>query len=71
MWGLRYSAAFAVLGGALVCASCGPLLLPAAGPNAFAIDAGQAWNGPPYGLVKLNPKIVNILDGAVKDIEAS
>jgi polysaccharide biosynthesis/export protein len=63
MWGLRKLAAFAVLSSALVCAGCGgPLLLPAAGPNAVAVDAGAAWNGPPYGLVKLTAKTVSILE---------
>jgi polysaccharide biosynthesis/export protein len=63
MWGLRKLAAFMVLSVALTCAGCGgPLLLPAAGPNAIAIDAGAAWNGPPYGLVKLTPKTVGILE---------
>jgi polysaccharide biosynthesis/export protein len=62
MWGLRRLVAFATLAGVLLTAGCGPLLLPSAGPNAIAIDAGQAWNGPPYGLVKLNPKVVNILE---------
>jgi polysaccharide biosynthesis/export protein len=63
MWGLRKLAAFAVLSSALACAGCGgPLLLPAAGPNAVAVDAGAAWNGPPYGLVKLTPQTVGILE---------
>jgi polysaccharide biosynthesis/export protein len=63
MWGLRKLAAFAVLSLALACAGCGgPLLLPASGPNAIAIDAGHAWNGPPYGLVKLTPQTVGILE---------
>jgi len=36
--------------------------MPASGPNALAIDSGAAWNGPPYGLVKLTPQTVSILE---------
>jgi polysaccharide export outer membrane protein len=38
------------------------MLLPASGPNALAVKSGTAWNGPPYGLVKLTPKTVGILE---------
>ena len=30
-------------------------------PNALAVKSGVTWNGPPYGLVKLSPEVVNIL----------
>ncbi len=62
MGDFRKYIAFAVLGGALLCAGCGPLLLPAAGPNAIAIDSGGTWSGPPFGLIKLTPEVVNILE---------
>lgn len=38
------------------------LLLPAAGPNALMIRHADPWHGPPYGLVKLTPDVINILD---------
>jgi polysaccharide export outer membrane protein len=47
---------------ALLCAGCGSQLLPDAGPNALSVKSGATWNGPPYGLVYLTPKVVNILD---------
>jgi polysaccharide export outer membrane protein len=50
----------AVMCGALLSAGCG--LLPDAGPNALAIHAGTTWNGPPYGLVKLTPQMINVLE---------
>ena len=46
-----------------LCAGCGTQLFPDAGPNALAVKSGVTWNGPPYGLVKLSPKVVNILNG--------
>jgi len=49
-----------VMSGAVLSAGCG--LLPDAGPNALAIHAAATWNGPPYGLVKLTPPIINILE---------
>jgi polysaccharide export outer membrane protein len=36
--------------------------LPAAGPNSLVIRAGQSWNGPPYGLVKLTPAVIKTLE---------
>jgi polysaccharide export outer membrane protein len=62
MGGLRGYLALGVIGSALLCASCGSQLLPDAGPNALAIKSGVSWNGPPFGLVKLTPDIVNILE---------
>jgi polysaccharide biosynthesis/export protein len=51
-----------VIGSAILCAGCGSQLLPDAGPNALAVKSGVTWNGPPYGLVKLSPEVVNILE---------
>ena len=58
---LRFSK-LAVVGAALLCAGCGSQLLPDAGPNALAVKSGVTWDGPPYGLVKLTPQTVNILE---------
>jgi polysaccharide export outer membrane protein len=55
-------AGFMVIASAILCAGCGSQLLPDSGPNALAIKAGLTWNGPPYGLVKLSPAVVNILE---------
>ena len=60
--GLRKVGLFAVLCGALLCAGCGSYLLPAAGPNSIVVRSGDTWNGPPYGLVKLTPQAIKILD---------
>jgi polysaccharide export outer membrane protein len=62
MRGVRRVAAFVAIGGAVLTAGCGSLLLPASGPNSIVVRAGVPWNGPAYGLVKLNPKVINILD---------
>jgi polysaccharide biosynthesis/export protein len=62
MWRVRRFVAFAAIGGALLTAGCGSLLLPASGPNSLVVRAGVAWNGPAYGLVKLTPKVINTLD---------
>jgi polysaccharide export outer membrane protein len=51
-----------VIGCAILCAGCGSQLLPDSGPNALAVKSGLTWNGPPYGLVKLSPEVVNILE---------
>ena len=58
MWLAR----FVVFGCAILCAGCGTQLFSDAGPNALAVKSGVTWNGPPYGLVKLSPEVVNILD---------
>ena len=44
-----------------MCASCGSYLLPASGPNSLVVRHGETWNGPPYGLVKLTPQVVKIV----------
>ena len=53
---------FAAIGGAMLTAGCDTLLLPAAGPNSLIIRSGQPWHGPPYGLVKLTPDVIKVLD---------
>ena len=58
MWLAR----FVVFGCAILCAGCGTQLFSDAGPNALAVKSGVTWNGPPYGLVKLSPEVVKILD---------
>jgi polysaccharide export outer membrane protein len=62
MRGVRWFAALVVTGGAVLTAGCGSLLLPASGPNSIVVRSGVPWNGPPYGLVRLTPQAVNILD---------
>jgi polysaccharide biosynthesis/export protein len=62
MRSVRRVAAFVAIGGAVLTAGCGSLLLPASGPNSIVIRSGVPWNGPAYGLVKLDPKVINILD---------
>lgn len=59
---LRKCALFAALASALLCTGCGSQLLPDNGPNALAIKSGTSWNGPPFGLVKLTPQIVGVLE---------
>ena len=51
-----------VIASTILCAGCGSQLLPDSGPNALTVKSGITWNGPPYGLVKLSPQVVNILD---------
>ena len=55
-------AGLVLIGSAILCAGCGSQLLPDSGPNALTVKAGLTWNGPPYGLVKLSPAVVNILE---------
>jgi polysaccharide biosynthesis/export protein len=63
MRALRRLAEFALVAGALLCAGCGSSqLLPDAGPSALAVKSDATWNGPPFGLVKLSPEVVSILD---------
>src|SRR5579862_9592840 len=62
MRGVRRFAAFVAIGGAVLTAGCGSLLLPASGPNSVVVRAGIPWNGPPYGLVRLTPQVINTLD---------
>jgi polysaccharide biosynthesis/export protein len=60
--GMSRLARLLVIGSGILCAGCGSQLLPDSGPNALAVKSGITWNGPPYGLVKLSPQVVNILD---------
>jgi polysaccharide biosynthesis/export protein len=60
MWGFRRLSALILIGGAIVTAGCG--IIPVAGPDALSIRSEKTWNGPPYGLVKLNPRVISILD---------
>jgi polysaccharide biosynthesis/export protein len=63
MSGLRLLAGIVALGGVILSAGCGDVfLLPASGPNAIPVKLGGTWNGPPYGLVKLTPTVVSVLD---------
>jgi polysaccharide export outer membrane protein len=52
----------AAIGAAFLTAGCETYLIPASGPNAAVVKTGHSWIGPPYGLVKLTPDVVNILD---------
>src|SRR4029077_1416994 len=62
MWGLYWIVRFAAIGAALLTAGCETYLIPAPGPNAAVVKSGHSWNGPAYGLVKLTPDVVNILE---------
>jgi polysaccharide export outer membrane protein len=59
---MMWLARFVVFGCAILCAGCGTQLFSDAGPSALAVKSGVTWNGPPYGLVKLSPEVVNILN---------
>ena len=49
--------------GAIMSAGCADInLIPASGPNAITVKRNATWNGPPYGLVKLTPEVVSILE---------
>ena len=62
MRGVRVLVSCLVACGALLTAGCDTLLFPAAGPNAIVVRAHDTWHGPPYGLVTLNPDVINILE---------
>ncbi len=62
MWGPRSLIAAVAVIGTLMSAGCDTRLLPDAGPNALDVKAGHTWNGPPFGLVKLTPAVVKILE---------
>ena len=53
---------FAAISAALLTAGCGSLLMPAAGPNSLVVRTQVAWDGPPYGLVKLTPTVIQTLE---------
>jgi polysaccharide export outer membrane protein len=63
MRGLRILVGCVALSGAILSAGCADVyLLPGAGPNSIPVKLNTTWNGPPYGLVKLTPQVVSILD---------
>jgi polysaccharide biosynthesis/export protein len=62
MGGWHRLRAFFALAGALLTAGCGSLLIPAAGPNSVTIRSEATTAGPAYGLVKLTPQVIKILD---------
>jgi polysaccharide biosynthesis/export protein len=63
MTGLRLLAGCVALAGAIMSAGCADInLIPASGPNAITIKRNATWNGPPYGLVKVTPEVVSILE---------
>jgi polysaccharide export outer membrane protein len=53
---------FAAISVAFLSAGCGSLLIPAAGPNSLVVRSQVAWDGPPYGLVKLTPAVIQALE---------
>ena len=62
MMGLRLLAAWVAIAGAIMSAGCADTnLIASSGPDAITIKRNATWNGPPYGLVKLTPDVVNIL----------
>ena len=63
MRGLRLLAGCVALAGAIMSAGCADInLIAASGPNAITVKRNATWNGPPYGLVKLTPEVVSILE---------
>lgn len=57
---MRRLPTFAAISGTILIAGCG--LLPNAGPHGLAVKSGATWNGPPFGLIRLTPNVVNVLD---------
>jgi polysaccharide export outer membrane protein len=62
MRGLRSFWGLAAVAAALATAGCDTLLIPASGPDSVVIRSQTTWHGPPYGLVTLNPQMVQILE---------
>ena len=60
MWGSRWLIAVAAIGATTLAGGCG--LIPVSGPNALSVKSGATWNGPPYGLVRLTPQTIQILE---------
>ena len=60
MWGSRWLIAVAAIGATALAGGCG--LIPVSGPNALSVKAGATWNGPPYGLIRLTPQTIQILE---------
>jgi polysaccharide biosynthesis/export protein len=61
MWGSRRLLAVAAIGATTLAGGCG-VLIPVNGPNALSVKSGTTWNGPPYGLVRLTPQTIQILE---------
>jgi polysaccharide biosynthesis/export protein len=62
MGALRWGTSLVAIAGAFLTAGCGSYLLPASGPNSIVVRSQDTWNGPPYGLVQLTPKVIKILE---------
>src|SRR6516165_853602 len=62
MRGSSWFVRFVAISAALLLAGCETYLIPAPGPDAAVVKSGYSWNGPAYGLVKLTPDVVNILE---------
>jgi polysaccharide export outer membrane protein len=62
MRGSSWFVRFVAVSAALLMAGCETYLIPAPGPDAAVVKSGYSWNGPAYGLVKLTPDVVNILE---------
>ena len=60
MWGSRSLIAVAAIGATALAGGCG--LIPVSGPNALSVKSGATWNGPPYGLVRLTPQTIELLE---------
>ena len=61
MWGSRRLIAVAAIGATTLAGGCGALI-PVNGPNALSVKSGTTWNGPPYGLIRLTPQTIQILE---------
>ena len=63
MTGLRILAAGVAIAGAIMSAGCADTnLIAASGPDAITVKRNATWNGPPYGLVKLTPQVISVLE---------
>jgi polysaccharide biosynthesis/export protein len=62
MRGSHRLAAVALVGVALTTAGCDVFFFPSSGPSSIDIRSGYSHSGQQYGLVKLTPEVVNILD---------
>lgn len=63
MMGLRLLAACVAVAGAIMSAGCADTnLIASSGPNAITVKRNATWNGPPYGLVKLTPQVISVLE---------
>src|ERR1700719_3015210 len=46
---------------AILLGSAGCSIMPSSGPQDFSVRSGVTASGPQYGLVKLNPSVIDIL----------